>query len=85
MTEIKDILNEKSGEIFQNIKDIFKEEAKAKQVTIQIKLHQSELCELNFNLDSLQNVNKDINKIVAATVEQVLNQIPRIQTVQNKL
>ena len=81
MTETKDILTADFGENMQNIKDIFKEEAKDKQVTIQIKLHQSEFCELNFNLDSLNNVSKDVNKIVAATVEQVLNQIPRIQTV----
>lgn len=85
MTKKNDILNTNNGTFPQNIKDLFEQESVNKQVTIQLKLHQMQLCELKFDIDTLGQPDKNINKVVATTVEELLNQLPQLEIVQNKI
>ncbi|WP_180174484.1 MULTISPECIES: hypothetical protein [Acinetobacter] len=63
---------------------VFSEEAKNQNLSIQVKLLGSELFTLQFNLDNINSPDKTTTHIVGATVEALLNQIPLIKTVQNK-
>ncbi|CAM0596717.1 hypothetical protein R7J16_08325 [Acinetobacter baumannii] len=65
--------------------DIFLNESELQTITLELKIAGSELFKLEFVLDDLQLPNKTITKTVGATVESLLNQIPAIQQVQNKI
>ncbi|OAL81321.1 hypothetical protein AY606_00785 [Acinetobacter sp. SFB] len=64
--------------------EIFKEEAKDQNTSVQVKLFGDELFILKFNLEDIYNPDKAVTHIVGATVEALLNQISLIKTVQNK-
>ena len=64
--------------------EIFKEEAKDQNTSVQVKLFGDELFILKFNLEDIYNPDKAFTHLVGATVEVLLNQISLIQTVQNK-
>lgn len=85
MSQKNDILNMNNGHIPQNITDIFREEAQRKQVTIHLSVQDTELCELKFDLDTLGQPCQSVNKVVATTVEELLNKLPQLELVQNKM
>ncbi|ENX48797.1 MULTISPECIES: hypothetical protein [Acinetobacter] len=65
--------------------DIFLNESEQQNITLELKIAGSELFKLEFTLDDLQSPNRTITKTVGSTVESLLNQIPVIQQVQNKI
>ena len=64
---------------------VFKQHAKSQNISIQVKLASSELFSLQFNLDDLRAPDRLLTQTVGAVVESLLNQIPTILTVQNKV
>ena len=77
-------LTEKGIKLSTKAMEVFSEEAKNQNLSIQVKLLGSELFTLQFNLDNINSPDKTTTNIVGATVEALLNQIPLIKTVQNK-
>jgi len=65
--------------------DIFLNESTQQTISIEVKLADNELFKLEFLLDDLEAPNRTIIKTVGATIESLLNQIPAIQQVQNKI
>lgn len=84
MNEKKDILLATQKNTLQNIQAVFNEESQSKQLTIQLKLCNQAVCELNVDLDILDKPNKNLNKLIGVTLEEVLNRLLPINTVQNK-
>jgi len=72
-------------ELPSNALGIFSKRTKTQPISIVLKLENEELCTLQFNLDDINNPDKTTTHIVGSTVESLLNQIPLIKTVQNKI
>ncbi|WP_151711104.1 hypothetical protein [Acinetobacter brisouii] len=67
------------------ILNIFKEHSQSQQISIQVKLSSNELFTLQFNMDDLSAPDHLLTRTVSSAVESLLNQIPTILTVQNKV
>lgn len=78
-------LKQKGIELSTKAIEIFNEDAKNQNISIQVKFAGDELFTLQFNIDDLTSPDKLLNNTVASTVESLLNQIPTILTVQNKI
>lgn len=78
-------LREKGIKLSTRAMEIFNEESQDQNISIQVKLFDDELFTLKFNLDNINSPDKTAIHIVGATVEALLNQIPLIKTVQNKI
>ena len=72
-------------ELPSNALGIFSKRTKTQPISIVLKLENEELCTLQFNLDDINNPDNTTTHIVGSTVESLLNQIPLIKTVQNKI
>ena len=77
-------LTEKGIKLSAKAMNIFREEATNQNISIQVKLVGTELFNLQFNLDDICKPDRAVTRTVGATIEALLNQIPLIQTVQNK-
>ncbi|MFN3289331.1 MAG: hypothetical protein ACK410_02665 [Acinetobacter sp.] len=71
-------------ELPSNALGIFSKNTETQPISIVLKIANEELCTLQFNLDDLNDPDKDVTRTVGATVEALLNQITLIKTVQNK-
>ncbi|MBF7683948.1 hypothetical protein I2F27_11525 [Acinetobacter sp. B5B] len=85
MTETNNILKTREALLSQNIQGLFNKEAINQNITIELKLANQELCQLNFSLDDLEKSNQQINRVVGLTIENLLNQVSTLKSVQNKL
>ncbi|MHA3079517.1 hypothetical protein [Acinetobacter sp. ANC 5502] len=65
--------------------DIFKQHTQSQNISIEVKLSSNELFSLKFNIDDLNSPDRLLTQTVSAMVESLLNQIPAILTVQNKV
>lgn len=85
MKEANNILSVHGAKLTQNIQGLFNKEALNQNITIELKLANQELCQLNFSIDDLQKPNEQVNKVVGLTIEHLLNQVLVLKSVQNKL
>lgn len=84
MREANNILSAHEAVLTQNIQSLFDKEALNQNITIELKLANQELCQLNFSIDDLQKTNEQVNKVVGLTIEHLLNQVVVLKSVQNK-
>lgn len=77
-------LKEQGIKLSTKAMDIFKEEAKDQNLSVQVKLFGDEIFTLKFNLGDLYNPDKAVTQTVGATVEVLLNNISVLRSVQNK-
>lgn len=64
--------------------DIFKDESKDQNISVQVKIFGNEMFTLKCNLEDINNPNRAVTYTVGATVEALLNNLLLIKSVQNK-